>query len=207
MRESQRAVRAESLVAQLLRDNGWSLDAEHSLGEFRPDLIARRGSHRYAVEIKAAAEGRTTGLTEILGQRQPGGSTPTVSIRIDPADMRIAVTSQLRPHVARRAGYGSTPARARGLALAAIRETFEETGILIGERAKCPLSVAEIAEQGRRRALPWAEVTAPADLPANPQLRAAYGIGFCVLFTQVAMFTYVTFHLAAPGNVGLGIVE
>jgi len=59
----------------------------------------------------------------------PGG-------RIDPADMRIAVTSQLRPHVARRAGYGSTPARARGLALAAIRETFEETGILIGERAK-----------------------------------------------------------------------
>ena len=59
----------------------------------------------------------------------PGG-------RIDPADMRIAVTSQLRPHVARRAGYDSTPARARGLALAAIRETFEETGILIGERAK-----------------------------------------------------------------------
>ncbi len=32
----------------------------------------------------------------------------------------------------------------------------------------------------------------------NPQLLAAYGIGFCVLFTQVAIFTYVTFHLAAP---------
>jgi predicted MFS family arabinose efflux permease len=32
----------------------------------------------------------------------------------------------------------------------------------------------------------------------NPQLIATYGIGFCVLFTQVAMFTYVTFHLAAP---------
>jgi 8-oxo-dGTP pyrophosphatase MutT (NUDIX family) len=58
----------------------------------------------------------------------PGG-------RIDPADMRIPVTSQLRPHVAARAGHGSTPARARGLALAAIRETFEETGILIGERS------------------------------------------------------------------------
>jgi 8-oxo-dGTP pyrophosphatase MutT (NUDIX family) len=58
----------------------------------------------------------------------PGG-------RIDPADMRIAVPSELRPHVAARAGHGSTPARARGLALAAIRETFEETGILIGERA------------------------------------------------------------------------
>jgi 8-oxo-dGTP pyrophosphatase MutT (NUDIX family) len=59
----------------------------------------------------------------------PGG-------RIDPADMRISVTSQLRPHVAARAGHGSTPARARGLALAAIRETFEETGILIGERSE-----------------------------------------------------------------------
>ncbi|HVE04956.1 MAG TPA: NUDIX hydrolase [Rhizomicrobium sp.] len=58
----------------------------------------------------------------------PGG-------RIDPGDMRLSVTSQLRPHVAARAGHGSTPARARGLALAAIRETFEETGILIGERA------------------------------------------------------------------------
>jgi YNFM family putative membrane transporter len=32
----------------------------------------------------------------------------------------------------------------------------------------------------------------------NPQLIATYAIGFCILFTQVAMFTYVTFHLAAP---------
>jgi len=36
----------------------------------------------------------------------PGG-------RIDPGDMRLSVTSQLRPHVAARAGHGSTPARAR----------------------------------------------------------------------------------------------
>jgi YNFM family putative membrane transporter len=32
----------------------------------------------------------------------------------------------------------------------------------------------------------------------NRQLATTYAIGFCVLFTQVAMFTYVTFHLAAP---------
>ena len=31
----------------------------------------------------------------------------------------------------------------------------------------------------------------------NLQLVATYAIGFCVLFTQVAMFTYVTFYLAA----------
>jgi MFS transporter, YNFM family, putative membrane transport protein len=32
----------------------------------------------------------------------------------------------------------------------------------------------------------------------NPQLLAAYGVGFCVLFSMIAMFTYVTFQLAAP---------
>jgi YNFM family putative membrane transporter len=32
----------------------------------------------------------------------------------------------------------------------------------------------------------------------NRQLVATDGVGFCVLFTQVAMFTYVTFHLGAP---------
>jgi len=32
----------------------------------------------------------------------------------------------------------------------------------------------------------------------NRQLITTYAVGFCVLFTQVAMFTYVTFHLAAP---------
>jgi predicted MFS family arabinose efflux permease len=32
----------------------------------------------------------------------------------------------------------------------------------------------------------------------NRRLVATFGVGFCVLFTQVAMFTYVTFHLARP---------
>lgn len=31
----------------------------------------------------------------------------------------------------------------------------------------------------------------------NPQLAAAYGVGACVLFSLTALFTYVTFHLAA----------
>ena len=37
-----------------------------------------------------------------------------------------------------------------------------------------------------------------AHLVRNRQLLATCGVGFYVLFTQVAMFTYVTFHLAAP---------
>src|SRR5262249_12217601 len=58
----------------------------------------------------------------------PGG-------RIDPGDMRIPVASRLRPEVSAGASHGVSAARARGLALAAIRETFEETGILLGEKA------------------------------------------------------------------------
>jgi predicted DNA binding CopG/RHH family protein len=38
---------------------------------------------------KAVAEGRTTRLTEILAKRRHG-ATPTVSIRIDPADISRA---------------------------------------------------------------------------------------------------------------------
>ena len=38
----------------------------------------------------------------------------------------------------------------------------------------------------------------PWRLLRHPQLLATDAIGFCVLFTQVAMFTYVTFHLAEP---------
>ena len=32
----------------------------------------------------------------------------------------------------------------------------------------------------------------------NPQLLATYAIGFCILCAQVATFTYIPFHLAAP---------
>jgi 8-oxo-dGTP pyrophosphatase MutT (NUDIX family) len=71
----------------------------------------------------------------------PGG-------RLDPADARIAAGGDLRPEVSAKAAFGITPQKARGLALAAIRETFEETGILIGERPdKIP----------RTRAAAWAK--------------------------------------------------
>ncbi|WP_243294454.1 MFS transporter [Geothrix mesophila] len=44
----------------------------------------------------------------------------------------------------------------------------------------------------------------------NPRLRAAFAVGFGVLFTQVASFTYVTFHLAGEpfrlGPLALGFL-
>jgi 8-oxo-dGTP pyrophosphatase MutT (NUDIX family) len=59
----------------------------------------------------------------------PGG-------RIDPCDMRITAGGALRPDVAAKVEKGISKARARGLALAAVRETFEETGVLVGEKSE-----------------------------------------------------------------------
>lgn len=60
----------------------------------------------------------------------PGGRT-------DPSDSRIAVASGLDPYEEGklRAGAGRvSAARARAIALSAIRETYEEAGLLIGEK-------------------------------------------------------------------------
>ncbi len=65
----------------------------------------------------------------------PGG-------RVDRADSRIRPAEDLRVPVARRllARMSGKPSelRARALAMAAIRETFEETGLVIGKRAAAP---------------------------------------------------------------------
>lgn len=59
----------------------------------------------------------------------PGG-------RMDPGDQRITAGGDLRPEIAARLTKDITPAKARGLALAAIRETFEETGVIVGTPSK-----------------------------------------------------------------------
>lgn len=56
----------------------------------------------------------------------PGG-------KVDPGDGRIVPPHDLHPQVMKRLCQGCSPTRARALALAAIRETYEETGLIIGE--------------------------------------------------------------------------
>lgn len=55
----------------------------------------------------------------------PGG-------RVDPADALVRAAGELRADVAARLMRSCTMRRARALALAAIRETFEETGLRLG---------------------------------------------------------------------------
>lgn len=72
----------------------------------------------------------------------PGGRT-------DPADSRIKVADELHPDEAAklRAGIGRvSAARARAIALSAIRETYEEAGLLIGHRG--PFSTTKADWQG-----------------------------------------------------------
>ena len=55
----------------------------------------------------------------------PGG-------RIDARDSRVRCATSLAPGTSARLGRRLRPARARAMAVAAIRETFEETGLIIG---------------------------------------------------------------------------
>jgi 8-oxo-dGTP pyrophosphatase MutT (NUDIX family) len=70
----------------------------------------------------------------------PGG-------RVDRADSALAARFELRGDVEARVAHGCSPLRARALALAAIRETYEETGLLVGRRSDAPAP--------RTRSAPW----------------------------------------------------
>lgn len=74
---------------------------------------------------------RNAGLKFMAGKFVfPGG-------RVEPGDKRMPVASELDAHAATRLMRGvqrPSLGKARALALAAIRETFEETGLLLGKR-------------------------------------------------------------------------
>jgi 8-oxo-dGTP pyrophosphatase MutT (NUDIX family) len=81
----------------------------------------------------------------------PGG-------RIDRSDFRAPYAANLRPEVAARLEKTAPPARARAIALTAIRETFEEAGLLLAKPAPA-----------RPAAGPWREFV---ELGAEPDLSA-----------------------------------
>jgi 8-oxo-dGTP pyrophosphatase MutT (NUDIX family) len=90
----------------------------------------------------------------------PGGG-------VDPTDKHMSAATPLHPHAEMRLMqrfHKGSPARARALALAAVRETFEETGLLLGTRAE-----AANAPEG-----PW---SAFAQHKVLPDLRNIHFIG------------------------------
>jgi len=65
----------------------------------------------------------------------PGG-------RVDPADGRVARPIDLHPEVASKLERGCAPIRARAVAMAAIRETFEEAGLILGVKTDAPIKTS-----------------------------------------------------------------
>ncbi len=106
---------------------------------------------------------RDRGEPQILLGRRHGGMAfmPNLYVfpggRVDPADARTPRVSELRPEVLAKLVRGATPARARALALAAIRETFEEAGLLVGRASERRL---------RSRSATWSEFFANGFAPA-----------------------------------------
>ena len=77
----------------------------------------------------------------------PGG-------RIDPSDFRAGYTGDLNSETARRLEKELPARRARALALTAIRETFEETGLILGHKAPTASVVGPWREYRQAGALP-----------------------------------------------------
>jgi len=108
-------------------------------GALPPKVLRPRDAATLIIVDMAGGEPRV-----LLGRRRadlafmpgryvfPGG-------RVDPADRHIAVERDLEPGNIRNLMVemkgNPSPARARALALAAVRETFEEAGLLIGAPA------------------------------------------------------------------------
>jgi len=72
----------------------------------------------------------------LLGQRHGGHAfMPNRYVfpggRVDPSDSRVVPATSLTQDVARRLEKNCGPARARALAVAAVRETYEETGLML----------------------------------------------------------------------------
>ncbi len=66
----------------------------------------------------------------------PGG-------RVDRADAQTRPHADLRPEVMARLTLSCSATQARALGMAAIRETFEETGLLVGRKSDAPLATKE----------------------------------------------------------------
>ncbi len=130
-----------------------------------PKVLRPRDAATLIIVDMAAGEPRV-----LLGRRRadlvfmpgryvfPGG-------RVDPADRHIAVEHDLEPgninNLLVDMKGNRSPARARALALAAVRETFEEAGLLIGTPA---------ASAARPKARVWQAFFAHGFLPALAQL-------------------------------------
>ena len=99
----------------------------------RPKDAATLIIYRFAGKNVEVLMGQRHRKHKFLPQRYvfPGG-------RVDALDSRVRTATSLRPDVEELLTRKATPARARALAAAAVRETFEEAGLMIGKPDPSP---------------------------------------------------------------------
>lgn len=123
-------------------------DAAHTGSRQRPKdaatLILTRDERKLEVLMGRRAAGHVFMASKWVF---PGG-------RIDPSDFRAASTGVLNPDTARRLGMELPAHRARALALTAVRETFEETGLILGRNAPVASVAGAWREYRQAGALP-----------------------------------------------------
>src|SRR5438105_11865461 len=102
------------------------------------------------------------GSRVLLGQRHAGHAfMPNLYVfpggRRDAADCRVEPRRDLHPDVLAklmlRMRGGTSASRARGLAVAAVRETFEETGLLLSDKITAGRTWEELVNSGFGRDL------------------------------------------------------
>ncbi|MBN7798212.1 NUDIX hydrolase [Parahaliea mediterranea] len=99
----------------------------------------------------------------------PGG-------RVDPGDARVPAPFELNTTARDRLVRSTSPSRARGIGMAAVRETFEETGLLLTRPTPAPVnsrsaSWRPIYQQGVAPALDRLHYFARAITPPGPPRR------------------------------------
>jgi 8-oxo-dGTP pyrophosphatase MutT (NUDIX family) len=107
-----------------------------------PGQSARALRPRDAATLIVVERSERDGARVLMGKRHEGhrfmpGKFVFPGGRVEPEDRRMAAAGALDPHVEEKLNVRvrrPSPAFARALALAAIRETFEETGLAIGVR-------------------------------------------------------------------------
>jgi 8-oxo-dGTP pyrophosphatase MutT (NUDIX family) len=100
----------------------------------RPGQRAARPKDAASLVILRRAAG---GLEVLMGRRPPKSRfMPDAFVfpggRVDAGDGRVCPATHIRAEIESHLTRSCRPARARALAMAAVRETFEETGLLLG---------------------------------------------------------------------------
>jgi len=109
---------------------GFEKDEVFVKNRLRPKDAATLVLVRHDADAPRVLMGRRHGNMAFMANKYvfPGG-------RVDPCDARLKIGGELKPHIRQQLLREVSETRARALALTAIRETFEETGILLGERS------------------------------------------------------------------------